>query len=76
MNNTINFNDIECIKEYDKLGSTQYVDICNNTQYNVPWGISGWLILVFNLVIIIFIISGIIALIKLVSSITKDEDND
>lgn len=41
----INFNYSECYKNYDKLGTTVYQNICSGEKTQVPWGIGGWVFL-------------------------------
>lgn len=60
MKEEMNFNYNECIKSYDKLGETIYVNICNNEKTNVPWGFTGWgTIVLIGTIILCFLIMGI-----------------
>ena len=40
---TLNLNANACIKEVGNFGYTHYVNICNGTVVNVPWGTMDWL---------------------------------
>lgn len=64
MNNTLQFNDVQCIQGYEKLGSTVYVDICNNETYKLPWGIMEWFTTICLILFVIFVITSIINLFK------------
>ena len=33
----INFNSSECLKSYNLLGTTEYVNLCNNEINTIPW---------------------------------------
>lgn len=64
MENDIDFNYSECIKSYDKLGETVYQNICNGKTNTVPWGVSGYGIAMFLLVVFILLVSFAISVIK------------
>ena len=60
----INFNSSECLKSYDLLGTTEYVNLCNNEINTIPWGVEGWLMFVITIIIILFLLSGVVAIVK------------
>ena len=60
----INFNSSECLKSYDLLGTTEYVNLCNNEINTIPWGVEGWLMFVITILIILFLLGGVVAFIK------------
>lgn len=60
----INFNYNECIKSYDKFGETIYQNICNGKTNTVPWGVSGYGIAMFLLVVFILLVAFLISFIK------------
>ena len=51
----INFNSSECLKSYDLLGTTEYVNLCNNEINTVPWGVEGWLMFVITIIMILLL---------------------
>ena len=56
MDNKIDFNNNECIKSYDNIGSTVYVNICENQTTSIPWGSSDWIcFLLVTSTLIVFI---------------------
>ena len=63
-NDELNFNYNECIKSYDKWGETIYQNICNNEETTVPWGISGYGILIFLVIIGLLFLGLLVTLIK------------
>lgn len=68
MNNKVDFNNNECIKSYSNIGSTTYVNICNNETTSVPWGSGEWvgysLVAIALIVFIVAIIAMIIDTIR------------
>ena len=60
----INFNSSECLKSYDLLGTTEYVNLCNNEINTIPWGVEGWLMFVITIIIILFLLGGVVAFVK------------
>ena len=60
----INFNSSECLKSYNLLGTTEYVNLCNNEINTIPWGVEGWLMFVIIILIILFLLGGVVAFIK------------
>lgn len=64
MENDMNFNYSECIKSYDKLGQTVYQNICNGKTNVIPWGVSGYGIAMFFIVVFILLIAFVISVIK------------
>ena len=60
----INFNSSECLKSYDLLGTTEYVNLCNNEINTIPWGVEGWLMFVITIIIILLLLSGVVAIVK------------
>lgn len=53
----INFNQTECLTSYDTWGTTHYVNVCNDTTKDVPWGLGGFLAFWGIVVLIIFLVS-------------------
>lgn len=66
--NNINFNKSECIKEYDKLGTTIYKNICNGEKTEVPWGFSVWFM---GIGFTLFILAIIICFYRLIKEMLK-----
>ena len=62
MDNKIDFNNNECIKSYDNIGSTVYVNICENQTTSIPWGSSDWICFLLVTSIAIVFIGFVIAL--------------
>ena len=60
----INFNSSECLKSYDLLGTTEYVNLCNDEINTIPWGVEGWLMFVITIIIILFLLGGVVAIVK------------
>lgn len=60
----INFNSSECLKSYDLLGTTEYVNLCNNEINTIPWGVEGWLMFVITILIILFLLGVVVAFVK------------
>ena len=60
----INFNSSECLKSYNLLGTTEYVNLCNNEINTIPWGVEGWLMFVITILIILFLLGGVVAIVK------------
>ena len=60
----INFNSSECLKSYDLIGTTEYVNLCNNEINTIPWGVYGWLMFAITIIIILFLLSGVVAIVK------------
>ena len=60
----INFNSSECLKSYDLLGTTEYVNLCNNEINTIPWGVEGWLMFVITIIIILLLLGGVVTFIK------------
>ena len=56
-NENINFNKSECIKEYDKLGTTIYQNVCTGEKTKLPWGIGGWTLFIFVILVCLLIIT-------------------
>lgn len=65
MEKDMNFNYSECVKRYDKWGETTYQNICTGEETTLPWGVSGYFVLVLIIVIIVLVISLIVGFIKL-----------
>ena len=60
----INFNSSECLKSYNLLGTTEYVNLCNNEINTVPWGVEGWLMFVITIIMILLLLGGVVAIVK------------
>ena len=60
----INFNSSECLKSYDLLGTTEYVNLCNNEINTIPWGVEGWLMVVIIILIILLLLGVVVAFVK------------
>ena len=60
----INFNSSECLKSYNLLGTTEYVNLCNNEINTIPWGVEGWLMFVITIIIILLLLSVVVAFVK------------
>ena len=60
----INFNSSECLKSYNLLGTTEYVNLCNNEINTIPWGVEGWLMFVMIIIIILLLLSVAVAFVK------------
>ena len=60
----INFNSSECLKSYDLLGTTEYVNLCNNEINTIPWGVEGWLMFVITIIIILLLLGIVVAIVK------------
>ena len=60
----INFNSSECLKSYDLLGTTEYVNLCNDEINTIPWGVEGWLMFVITIIIILLLLGIVVAFIK------------
>ena len=60
----INFNSSECLKSYDLLGTTEYVNLCNNEINTIPWGVEGWLMFVITILIILLLLGIVVAIVK------------
>ena len=60
----INFNSSECLKSYDLLGTTEYVNLCNNEINTIPWGVEGWLMFVMTIIMILLLLGGVVAIVK------------
>lgn len=61
----IDFSYTECYKQYDKLGETIYQNICNGEKTTVPWGLGGWTLSIFLLLLILSLIFAIILMIRM-----------
>ena len=60
----INFNSSECLKSYDLIGTTEYVNLCNNEINTIPWGVEGWLMFVITIIIILLLLGVVVAFVK------------
>ena len=60
----INFNSSECLKSYDLLGTTEYVNLCNNEINTIPWGVEGWLMFVITIIMILLLLGGVVAIVR------------
>ena len=60
----INFNSSECLKSYNLIGTTEYVNLCNNEINTIPWGVAGWLMFVITIIIILLLLGGVVAIVK------------
>ena len=60
----INFNSSECLKSYNLIGTTEYVNLCNNEINTIPWGVEGWLMFVITILIILLLLGVVVAFIK------------
>lgn len=60
----INFNSSECLKSYNLLGTTEYVNLCNNEINTIPWGVEGWLMFMITIIIILLLLGVVVAFIK------------
>ena len=60
----INFNSSECLKSYDLLGTTEYVNLCNDEINTIPWGVEGWLMFVITIIMILLLLGGVVAIVK------------
>ena len=60
----INFNSSECLKSYDLIGTTEYVNLCNDEINTVPWGVEDWSMFVIIIIVILFLIGLIVAFVK------------
>ena len=52
------------MKSYDLLGTTEYVNLCNNEINTIPWGVEGWLMFVITIIIILLLLGGVVAFVK------------
>lgn len=60
----INFNNSECLISYDLIGTTEYVNLCNNEINTVPWGVGGWFAFIFVGIALLGALVILIAFIK------------
>ena len=60
----INFNSSECLKSYNLLATTEYVNLCNNEINPIPWGVEGWLVFVITILIILLLLGIVVAFVK------------
>ena len=60
----INFNSSECLKSYNLIGTTEYVNLCNNEINTIPWGVEGWLMFVITIIMILLLLGGVVAIVK------------
>ena len=60
----INFNSSECLQSYNLLGTTEYVNLCNDEINTIPWGIEGWLMFVITIIIILLLLGVVVAFVK------------
>ena len=60
----INFNSSECLKSYNLIGTTEYVNLCNDEINTIPWGVKGWLMFVITIIIILLLLSVVVAFVK------------
>lgn len=60
----INFNSSECLKSYDLIGTTEYVNLCNDEINTVPWGVEDWSMFVIVILVILFLIGLIVVFVK------------
>ena len=60
----INFNSSECLKSYNLLGTTEYVNLCNNEINTIPWGVEGWLMFVITIIMILLLLGGVVVIVK------------
>ena len=60
----INFNSSECLKSYNLIGTTEYVNLCNNEINTIPWGVEGWLMFVITIIIILLLLGIVVAFVK------------
>ena len=60
----INFNSSECLKSYNLIGTTEYVNLCNDEINIIPWGVEGWLMFVITIIIILLLLGGVVTFVK------------
>lgn len=60
----INFNSSECLKSYDLIGTTEYVNLCNDEINTIPWGVEGWLMFVITILIILLLLGVVVTFVK------------
>ena len=60
----INFNSSECLKSYNLIGTTEYVNLCNNEINTIPWGVEGWLMFVITILILLLLLGIVVAFVK------------
>ena len=60
----INFNSSECLKSYNLIGTTEYVNLCNNEINTIPWGVEGWLMFVITIIMILLLLGGVVVIVK------------
>ena len=60
----INFNSSECLKSYNLLGTTEYVNLCNGEINTIPWGVEGWLMFVITILIVLFLLGVVVVIVK------------
>ena len=60
----INFNSSECLKSYNLLGTTEYVNLCNNEINTIPWGVEGWLMFVITIIMILLLLGVLVTFVK------------
>lgn len=60
----INFNSSECLKSYNLIGTTEYVNLCNNEINTIPWGVEGWLMFVITILIILLLLGVVVTFVK------------
>ena len=66
MEKDINFNYSNCVKEYDNWGETTYVNVCTNQKDIVPWGVTGYMVFGFLVLMGILFITILIGFIKMI----------
>lgn len=60
----INFNSSECLKSYNLLGTTEYVNLCNDEINTVPWGVEDWSMFVIIILVILLLLGVVVAFVK------------
>ena len=53
-----------CLKSIKHIGSTTYVDICNNVEATVPWGASDWVLLIFGSILVLGVLVFLVSFAK------------
>lgn len=65
MNNELDFNYSDCIKEYSTFKETTYVNICTNETTEIPMSITGYFVIGLLISCIILLLCMGISMIKM-----------
>lgn len=53
-----------CVETYEQIGETVYYNLCTGENQTLPWGIMGWTFFISLITISLFVIVGLICIIK------------